>query len=518
MPVRWRASASCRASTTGCPATRSLSSEYRSCPLRSRVDGCPGAAPRPSFQIAQLVCYKNDAMHELPSARHIYSVSELTATVRLVIEQGFPQILVEGEISDFRSPGRAGHWYFSLKDGHAQVRCAMFANRNRFVRQSLRNGALVVVKCRLSLYEARGDFQAIVDAIEPAGEGELRAAFERLKIELQREGLFAADRKQALPPFARHIGIVSSLSGAALQDVLAVLRRRFPCVEATCFAAAVQGAEAVSEIIESINRAEASTPRPDVLLLTRGGGSLEDLMAFNSAALARRIAQCAIPIISAVGHETDVTIADFVADQRAPTPSAAAEMVTPDRAELILRVRRRADTLAARALDRVQSERRLLDATSRRLTHPSRSLEQRMQRTDELRDRLVRTIDRRMSVSGARLGTARRLLARANPDVLIERAADRAARARQELGAAAQRKLDASDAAVAAMRRALRAVSPLATLDRGYAIVARPDGTRWGAVIADAAEARAGDAIQAHLASGTIDATVIAGSTRTDPP
>ena len=457
-------------------------------------------------------------MYELAGARHVYSVSELTAAVRLVIEQGFPQILVEGEISDFRSPGRAGHWYFSLKDGHAQIRCAMFVNRNRFVRKPLRNGALVVMKCRLSLYEARGDFQAIVDAIEPAGEGELRAAFERLKIELQREGLFAADRKRALPPFARHIGIVSSLSGAALQDVLAVLRRRFPCVEATCFAAAVQGAQAVYEIIESINRAEASKPRPDVLLLTRGGGSLEDLMAFNSAALARRIADCAIPIISAVGHETDVTIADFVADQRAPTPSAAAEMVTPDRAELILRVRRRADTLAGRALDRVQSERRLLDATRRRLTHPARSLEQRTQRADELRERLVRTIDRRMNGSRARLDTAQRLLALASPDALIERATDRAARVRQELGAAAKRKLDASDAAVAAMRRALRAVSPLATLDRGYAIVSRPDGTRWGAVIADAAEARTGDAIQAHLASGTIDATVIAGSTRTDPP
>ncbi len=463
-------------------------------------------------------CATRRCMYELPGPRHVYSVSELTAAVRLMIEQSFPQILAEGEISDFRSPGRAGHWYFSLKDGQAQIRCAMFANRNRFVRQPLRNGALVVVKCRLSLYEARGEFQAIVDAIEPAGEGELRAAFERLKIELQREGLFTADRKRALPRFARHIGIITSLSGAALQDVLAVLRRRFPCVEATCFAAAVQGAEAVSEIIDGINRAEVSKPQPDVLLLTRGGGSLEDLMAFNSAALARRIAQCAIPIVSAVGHETDVTIADFVADQRAPTPSAAAEMLTPDRAELILRVRRRADTLAGRALDRIQSEGRLLDATTRRLTHPARSLEQRMQRADELRDRLVRTIDRRMGVAGARLATARRLLARTNPDVLIERAADRAVRARQELGAAARRKLDASEAAIAATRRALRAVSPLATLDRGYAIVSRPNGTRWGAVITDAAEARAGEAIRAHLASGTIDATVIAGSTRTDTP
>ena len=281
-------------------------------------------------------------MYELETARHVYSVSELTAAVRRLIEQGFPPILVEGEVSNFRSPGRGGHWYFTLKDGQAQIRCAMFANRNRFVRKPLRDGALVVVRCRLSLYEARGDFQAIVDAVEPAGEGELRAAFERLKIELEREGLFATDRKRALPRFPKHIGIVSSLSGAALQDVLAVLRRRFPCARATCFGAAVQGAEAVPEIIGGIDRAEASKPRPDVLLLTRGGGSLEDLMAFNSEALARRIAQCPIPIVSAVGHETDVTIADFVADQRAPTPSAAAEMVAPDRAELLLRVRRRA--------------------------------------------------------------------------------------------------------------------------------------------------------------------------------
>ncbi len=457
-------------------------------------------------------------MYELQTARHVYSVGELTAAVRRLIEQGFPPILVEGEVSNFRSPGRAGHWYFTLKDGQAQVRCAMFANRNRFVRRPLRDGGLVVVRCRLSLYEARGDFQAIVDAVEPAGEGELRAAFERLKAELEREGLFAADRKRALPRFPRHIGIVSSLSGAALQDVLAVLRRRFPCVRATCFAAAVQGAEAVPEIISGIDRAEASKPRPDVLLLTRGGGSLEDLMAFNSAALARRMAQCPIPIVSAVGHETDITIADFVADQRAPTPSAAAEMMTPDRAELLLRIRRRSGTLTGRALDRFQSERRVLDATRRRLVHPARTLEQRMQRADELRERLVRTIERRASVSGARLDAARRLLTRSNPHVLIERAAGRTARAREELGAAAQRRLTTVQAAVAGLRRALRAVSPLDTLDRGYAIVSRPDGTRWGAVITDAARTRAGEAIQAHLSSGTIDATVTAGSRPADEP
>ena len=456
-------------------------------------------------------------MYESTSTRRVYSVSELTAAVRLMIEQRFPQILVEGEVSNFRRPGRAGHWYFSLKDGQAQIRCAMFANRNRFVRKPLRDGALVVVRCRLSLYEVRGDFQAIVDAIEPAGEGELRAAFERLKIELEREGLFAADRKQVLPRFPRHIGIVSSVSGAALQDVIAVLQRRFPCVDATCFAAAVQGAEAVSDITDALDRAESSKPPPDVLLLTRGGGSLEDLMAFNSEALARRMARCAIPIISAVGHETDVTIADFVADQRAPTPSAAAEMMTPDRAELILRVRRRADTLARRALHRVQSDRRLLDISGRRLVHPARSLEQRMQRTDELRDRLVRAIGRQADVKGERLATARRLLARVNPDVLIERAADHSTGVRQALVTAVQSKLNASAAAVSAARRALRAISPLATLDRGYAIVSRPDGTRWGAVITDVAEARPGDAIRAHLASGKIDATVTEGSPHSDP-
>ena len=456
-------------------------------------------------------------MHDARRTRHVYSVSELTNAVRVMIEQGFPQILVEGEVSDFRRPGRAGHWYFSLKDGQAQIRCAMFANRNRFVRRPLRNGALVVVRCRLSLYEARGDFQAIVDAIEPAGEGELRAAFERLKIELEREGLFAADRKQGLPRLPKHIGIISSVSGAALQDVIAVLQRRFPCVDATCFAAAVQGADAVSEITDALDRAEVSTPPPDVLLLTRGGGSLEDLMAFNSEALARRMARCTIPIISAVGHETDVTIADFVADQRAPTPSAAAEMVTPDRAELILRIRRRTDTLAARALHQVQSDLRLLDATSRRLVHPARSLEQRMQRTDELRDRMARAIGRQAGAKGARLTAARRLLARVNPDVRIKRAADRSTRVQRGLVAAAKRKLNASAAAAFAARRALRAISPLATLDRGYAIVSRPDGTRWGAVITDVAEARPGDAIRAHLASGEIDATVIDGAPRSDP-
>ena len=490
-------------------------SRRRRCPVedvmvsRERC-GCPAEDERTSK--LHNACATSQRMYDLASARHVYSVSELTAAVRLLIEQGFPQILVEGEISDFRSPSRAGHWYFSLKDGQAQIRCAMFANRNRFVRRPLRNGARVIVKCRLSLYEARGEFQAIVDAIEPAGEGELRAAFERLKIELRREGLFAAERKRELPRFPKHIGIVSSLSGAALQDVLAILRRRFPCVEATCFAASVQGPEAVFELTGAINRAEASTPQPDVLILTRGGGSLEDLMPFNSAALARRIAQCPIPIISAVGHETDVTITDFVADKRAPTPSAAAEMLTPNRPDLILRVRRRVDTLAGRTLDRLQSEQRLLDAISRRLIHPARALEQRMQRADELRERLARTIQLRVDVSGGQLDGALRLLAHASPDVLIKRATDRAARARQELGGAARRKLDASQVAVKVMRRTLRAISPLATLDRGYAIISRPDGTRWGTVITDVSETRVGDAIRAHLASGTLDAQVTASS------
>ncbi len=446
-------------------------------------------------------------LFEASNVRRVYAVSELTAEARFAIEERFPQLWVEGEVTNFRRPA-SGHWYFSLADARAQLRCAMFASSNRSVRTRIGDGMRVLIRCRLSLYEGRGEFQAIVDHVEPAGEGALRAAFDRLRAQLERDGLFAAERKRTPPVFPRRIGVVSSLSGAALQDVLAVLRRRFPCVDVLCLPVAVQGYEAAPQIVAALERAHTLAEPPDVLLVTRGGGSLEDLAAFNSEPVARAIARCTIPVVSAVGHETDVTIADLVADRRAPTPSAAAELVTPDGADLAMRIRTTETRLARRVLDRLRADRRVLGAVSARLVDPARALEQQMQRADELRERLVRATRERLAAPGARLAHVRRMLDRSNPVFAIEAARLRTARASDTLRGVARRTVHAADAALAATVRTLNAVSPLATLDRGYAIVARPDGTRWGAVVSDAGSLAPGERIHAHLASGTVAATV----------
>ena len=446
-------------------------------------------------------------LFEASNERHVYAVSELTTAVRQAIERSFPTVWVEGEVSNLHRH-RSGHWYFTLADAKAQLSCAMFANRNHLVRTRIGDGMRVLVCCRLSLYERRGAFQAIVDHMEPAGEGALRAAFDQLRARLEGEGLFAAERKRPLPAFPKHIGVVSSLSGAALQDVLAVLRRRFPSIEVTCLPVAVQGSDAVPQIVRALDRAQRLSEPPDVVLLTRGGGSLEDLAAFNSEPVARRIAACSIPVVSAVGHEIDVTIADLVADQRAPTPSAAAELVVPEQGD----VRRRLDTartqLRRRMRERIDIQRVRLQAISARMVDPARALEQQMQRADELRERLVRAMAERVARPRERLAGTRRLLRRASPALAIDTARARTRRGLNALAAATAHKVDSARHGLTATVRTLNAVSPLATLDRGYAIVARPDGSRWGAVVADAESLSAGDRIHAHLASGTVAATV----------
>jgi len=437
----------------------------------------------------------------------------VNAEARFLVEERFRRLWIEGEVTDFR-PYASGHWYFSLQDDRAQIRCVMFSSANRFVRARPANGQSVLVRCRLSIYEGRGQFQAIIDHIEPAGEGALRAAFERLKAELDAEGLFAEDRKQSLPPYPRHIGIISSPAGAALRDVLAVIRRRFPCVRVTCFQVAVQGFEAEGQIVAAFDRAEFMRHPPDVIVLTRGGGSLEDLAAFNLESVARRIAAAGIPVVSAVGHETDVTIADFVADQRAPTPSAAAELVTPDRLELEGRLRRLEATLVSRTANQVRTDTRLLAAVRLRLVHPGRTLEQRMQRADELAERLSNANKARLTRARTAFVHQARLLARSSPGTRIGQARERVARARSRLTVAGESSRDRGATRVAALVRALNAVSPLATLDRGYAIVAKPDGSAWGRPVVTVDDARPGEVVEAHLADGSLQATVSASKKR----
>ncbi len=278
--------------------------------------------------------FDDDAMPSPAApAREVLSISQLNAQARMLLERGLGSVWLEGEISNLARPA-SGHWYFSLKDESAQVRCAMFRNRSMLVRFPVKDGARVLARGRVSLYEARGEFQVVIDHLEEAGEGALRRRFEELKRKLLAEGLFDAARKKPLPTLPRRIGVITSPTGAALRDILHILQRRFPAVPVLVYPVAVQGEAAPREIVQALQLAAARRDC-DVLILARGGGSLEDLMAFNEESVARAIYACDIPIISGVGHETDVTIADFVADERAPTPSGAAERSVPDSAEYL---------------------------------------------------------------------------------------------------------------------------------------------------------------------------------------
>ncbi len=438
--------------------------------------------------------------------RRIRTVSEVNSAARLLIEEKLGRVWIEGEVSNFSRPG-SGHWYFSLRDADAQIRCAMFASRNRFVRAPVGNGITVIVRARLSVYEARGEFQAIVEHVEPAGEGALRAAYERLRADLHAEGLFDGDRKQPLPAFPGHLALISSPSGAAPRDVLAVLRRRFPCLRVTWFHVAVQGDEAPGQIVTALDRAERMRSRPDAIILTRGGGSLEDLWAFNTEVVVRRVANATIPVVSAVGHETDVTLCDFAADQRAATPSAAAELATPDRDDLRRRIDRLQRTLRLQATARLQGHQQALATTARRLVHPGRAVEQWMQRTDELTLRLQREMAARLTTASTALEHRTRLLHRASPAQRIARLSPQLLQLGRRLRVAVARRLADATARTESTARGLHAVSPLQTLGRGYAIVAKGEG-KWGTPVPSVDHVMAGEHIRAHVADGAIEATV----------
>ena len=413
--------------------------------------------------------------------RDVYSVLRLNREVRLLLERGIGVLWVQGELSNFSQP-TSGHWYFSLKDREAQVRCAMFRTRNLMIGFTPRAGAQLLVRGRLSVYEPRGEYQLIVEHLEEAGVGALQREFERLKMRLSAEGLFATERKRALPRFPRRIGLITSPTGAALHDILHVLARRFRCASVLVYPTSVQGAAAVPELVAAL-RSASTRAECDVLILARGGGSLEDLWAFNDERVARAIHACAVPVVSAVGHEIDFTIADFVADLRAPTPSAAAELVAPDSAASLAMLARAAQRLQGGIGRELRSGATRLAALQRRLglAHPGARLHQQMQRLDDLT---------------LRLGAAARLALGASR-VRIDRLDARLQRAGSAHVAKANHRL-------ALCSRALDAVSPLATLSRGFAIVTRADGT----LLTDAALAGEGEDIEARLARGTVVARV----------
>jgi len=468
--------------------------------------------------------YQIDA---LPApARDVYSVSRLNREVRVLLERGLGVLWVEGELSNFSQPA-SGHWYFSLKDRDAQLRCAMYRVKNSLVGFTPRAGMQVLVRGRISLYEPRGEFQLIIEHLEEAGVGALRREFERLKSRLAAEGLFAPERKRALPRFPRRIGVITSPAGAALRDILKILARRYPPAGVLIYPSAVQGAAAVPTLVGALATASARA-ECDVLLLARGGGSLEDLWAFNDERVARAIHACVLPVVSGVGHEIDFTIADFVADARAPTPSAAAEMVVPDRHACLEALARTAQRMQAGMRRELRAVRARLETVGRRLgrEHPGVRLQQQMQRLDDLSQRLGGSTRGTLHREGQRLAELRARLQQHSPRHALggwgarnqslqlrlaramnehrTRAAARATQLQARLERAASERLLRSEQRLALAQRALDAVSPLATVRRGFAIVKRSDGT----VLTDATTVAIGEEIEASLARGSLTARV----------
>ncbi len=434
---------------------------------------------------------------EAAASHEVWTVSRLNREVGALLEGSFPPLWVEGEISNLARPA-SGHLYFSLKDDRCQVRCAMFRSRNSQLEFIPENGVQVLVRGKVGLYQPRGDYQLIVEQMQPAGEGRLRLAFEALKRKLHQEGLFDQALKRPLPSFPRCVGVITSPSGAAIRDVLTVLRRRFPALPVIVYPVPVQGEGAAPEIARML-RLAGERAECDVLILTRGGGSLEDLWPFNEELVARAIRACPIPVVSAVGHEIDFTIADLAADLRAATPSAAAELVSPDREALtqeLAALRRRLLRAVERQLTRL---RHALERLRHRLVHPGHKLRELSQRLDGLGLRLQQAMRRDLERRGARLQQLHSRLLRYSPQQRLGeyRALNRQLQRRLEQ--AMQQRLERSRARLRELARTLDTVSPLATLERGYAIVTDPAS---GRVVRSSAELQPGQAVDARLAKG----------------
>lgn len=435
--------------------------------------------------------------------RSILTVSELNRETRRLLESSFPLVWVEGELSNL-TQARSGHLYFTLKDRDAAVQGAMFRNRNMHLDFTPEEGMQVLVRAKVSLYEARGNFQLIAEHMEPAGAGALQRAFEELKRKLDAEGLFEPDRKRPLPTLPRRIGVVTSATGAAIRDILTVLGRRFPAIEVVLYPVQVQGTAAAAQIAAAIGTANARR-EVDVLIVGRGGGSIEDLWAFNEEVVARAIHASELPVVSAVGHEIDITIADFVADYRAPTPSAAAEALSPDGQDILARLSRLQRRLGQAMTGRVRRSQERLHHLSRRLRHPGQRLQELAQRIDELEARLHRAQQRHRQQAGARLEQLLRRLRHNSPALGIRRRQEQLRQLQVRLVTAMQHTQVLRQRRLKELVRALDAVSPLAVLGRGYAIVCRRED---GQIVRSAAEVAAGDEVEARLHSGRLICTV----------
>lgn len=433
------------------------------------------------------------------TSTQVYTVTHLNRHARLLLEGELGTVTISGEISNLSTPS-SGHWYFSLKDSQSQLRCAMFKGNNRSVAFRPKNGDQVLISGKVTLYEPRGDYQLVAQTMAPAGEGMLKQQYEALKQRLFEEGLFAESLKQALPPHPTRIGIISSPTGAALQDILSVLARRAPHLQVIIYPAQVQGEPAALQLVAALEIANRRA-ETEVLILARGGGSLEDLWCFNDERLVRAIAASRLPVVSAVGHEVDFTLSDFVADLRAPTPSAAAELISRD-----------GDTQQAQYQQwqqRLQQAQRHLLAQSRQqltrlnarlqLQHPRQQLQQQAQQLDQLQARLQRAFRQRFSQAQQRLGQSKLRLSHQHPAQHLQSRKLALQALQQRLQTHMQTRLSSNGHQLALAGSRLNAISPLATLARGYSITLNKQQ-----VITEAHQVQVGDTLRTRLAQGEI--------------
>lgn len=440
----------------------------------------------------------------LPSSPPIFTVSRLNQTVRQLLEMEMGQIWLSAEISNFSQPS-SGHWYFTLKDDRAQVRCAMFRTANRKTTFQPQNGQQVLVRASITLYEPRGDYQLIAESMQPAGDGLLQQRFEQLKQRLSDEGLFNPARKRPLPSPATCIGIITSASGAALHDMLQILQRRDPSLPVIIYPTMVQGSEATLQIARTIELANQRN-ECDVLIVGRGGGSLEDLWCFNEELVARAIFNSQIPVVSAVGHETDVTIADFVADLRAPTPSAAAELISRNQPELIRRLQSQQQRLEM-AMDYYLTHlRQRLTRQDSRLQqqHPQLRLSRQQTALLKLQNRLEEGMQTRLRLANRQTERLQQRLLHTQPQVKVHRCQQQLQQYQYQLQQALERQLNAARQRFSVGYSQLEAVSPLATLARGYSVTTAADGK----TLKKSKQVKTGDTLKTRLSDGWIESQV----------
>ena len=454
--------------------------------------------PKPATSAGQF-----DLFGKRADGPRVYSVSELTRELKAIVEGRFPSVLVKGEVSNLKAPS-SGHLYFTLKDAEACIDAVLFRTEARRLRFAVRNGLSLVARGRLAVYEPQGRYQLVCDTVEPLGAGALQIAFEQLKERLQREGLFDAGRKRKLPFLPRRIALVTSPSGAVVHDFLRVLHRRFPNLPVLIVPARVQGEGAAQEIARGIVRA-AKQPRVEVVVVARGGGSLEDLWAFNEEVVARALCACPVPTVSAVGHETDVTIADFCADVRAPTPTAAAELIARVKDELVADLAQRRARLGRAMRAQLERKRGQHEKLRNRVADPRRLIGDRKLRLDRARQRLEDVIHDQLAARREMLRLLRERLQTQHPRERLHRLEREVARLEQRLKALAARALAARRHRYEGLTARLDALSPLKVLARGYAVAFDPRGH----ALLQAAQVRPGERVRVRLHEGELVAEVV---------